>query len=260
MRRADPVRCAPTPRSCVPIMHPLRPKLMLGLLGLALTACGAAQPASAGPGAPRRCCREPAGRALVSSDAAARRGYRHAADQRVQPAWLRPRAQRGDASDRRLGGRDLGQRAARERRRQRVRAGARSRSRAPGSPAVSVNTAPATQYAGHPTLAIDAAGRIHALFAQDGYRLHYSRSTDFGRTWTTPEPVATPTASGDGMALRAAVDAAGDAACGVHRRRLWLRLFLHLARPARGGCRARHAAGARPRARCPAPSICAPTS
>jgi len=76
-------------------------------------------------------------------------------------------------------------------------------------PGTSVNMHPAAQYAGHPTVAIDAAGRIHALFAQDGYRLHYSRSVDVGHTWTTPEPVAAPTASGDGMALRAAVDVAG---------------------------------------------------
>lgn len=73
-------------------------------------------------------------------------------------------------------------------------------------PGISVNTLPAMQYADHPTLAIDVEDRIHVLFAQDGHKVYYSRSTDYGRTWTAPERVATPTAGGDGMALRAAVD------------------------------------------------------
>ncbi len=76
-------------------------------------------------------------------------------------------------------------------------------------PGVSVNTPPARSYAAHPTLAIDAAGHIHALFAQDGLRLHYRRSEDFGRTWTLPEPLPALSADGSGMAVRAAVDDAG---------------------------------------------------
>ncbi len=76
-------------------------------------------------------------------------------------------------------------------------------------PGVSLNTTPARTYAAHPTLAIDPDGHIHALFAQDGLRLHYRRSDDFGRTWTLPEPLPAPSADGSGMALRAAVDAAG---------------------------------------------------
>ncbi len=81
-----------------------------------------------------------------------------------------------------------------------------SRAWQPGS---SLNTTPARSYAAHPTLAIDNAGRLHALFAQDGLRLHYRRSEDFGRTWTPPEPLPVPSADGSGMALRATVDAAG---------------------------------------------------
>ncbi len=76
-------------------------------------------------------------------------------------------------------------------------------------PGVSVNTTPARSYAAHPTLAIDAQGRIHALYAQDGLRLHYRRSEDAGRSWTPPEALPTPSAHGSGMALRATVDAAG---------------------------------------------------
>ncbi len=76
-------------------------------------------------------------------------------------------------------------------------------------PGVSVNTTPARTYAAHPTLAIDPDGRLHALFAQDGLRLHYRRSDDFGHTWTPPEPLPVPSADGSGMALRATVDVAG---------------------------------------------------
>ncbi len=73
-------------------------------------------------------------------------------------------------------------------------------------PGVSLNTTPARTYAAHPTLAIDAQGRLHALFAQDGLRLHYRRSNDFGRSWTPPEPLPSLSADGSGMALRATVD------------------------------------------------------
>ncbi|MDP9315361.1 MAG: hypothetical protein M3R24_31610 [Chloroflexota bacterium] len=76
-------------------------------------------------------------------------------------------------------------------------------------PGISVNTTPARTYAAHPALAIDAEGRIHALFAQDGLRLHYRRSEDAGRSWTPPEALPTSGAHGSGMALRATVDAAG---------------------------------------------------
>ncbi len=75
-------------------------------------------------------------------------------------------------------------------------------------PGIGISTAPAYSFASHPDIAIDAQGRIHAVFGQAGLRPHYSRSEDFGRTWTTPEALPLP-GGGNGIFLRITVDPAG---------------------------------------------------
>ncbi|MDP9317075.1 MAG: hypothetical protein M3R24_40515, partial [Chloroflexota bacterium] len=75
-------------------------------------------------------------------------------------------------------------------------------------PGLSVNTTPAYSFASHPDVAIDRAGRIHAVFGQDHLVAHYRRSDDFGHSWTPPEPLPSPAAIT--VRLRVAVDAADD--------------------------------------------------
>lgn len=76
---------------------------------------------------------------------------------------------------------------------------------------VSVTTQPAYGFASHPDVAIDAAGRIHAVFGQDPLRPHYSRSDDGGQTWTEPEALPIPAGYGsDALYGRIAVDPAGQ--------------------------------------------------
>ncbi|MDP9314145.1 MAG: hypothetical protein M3R24_25240 [Chloroflexota bacterium] len=75
-------------------------------------------------------------------------------------------------------------------------------------PGISVNTTSAYSFASHPDVAIDHAGRVHAVFGQDHLAAHYSRSDDHGRSWTTPERLLAPADST--IRLRVAVDNAGD--------------------------------------------------
>lgn len=78
-------------------------------------------------------------------------------------------------------------------------------------PGVTVTTRGAASFAGHPDLAIDEDGRIHVVFAQDTLRPHYTRSDDYGATWTAPVPLPVPSGfDGGGAFSRSAVDDRGQ--------------------------------------------------
>ena len=78
---------------------------------------------------------------------------------------------------------------------------------------VSVSTAPAYRFAGHPSIAIGADATIHAIWGQQRLAPHYSRSTDGGQSWSAPESLPVPAGFNPGtLHAQVAVDPAG----GVH--------------------------------------------
>lgn|GEM_PF-1103057 len=75
---------------------------------------------------------------------------------------------------------------------------------------IGINTTPAYGFASHPDVAIDRDGRLHAVFGQDGLLPHYSRSDDYGVTWTDPESLTVPAGfEPKAVYSRIAVDPAG---------------------------------------------------